>query len=206
MSAKIFSHFLPLPSLHRRSSPLSPLPSPLPCGFIWPVNSRGTIYTPDRFRFYHLHRSTTFFYSRLSFFFTLFLPLHFFFISHSHSPLRVLMRWSHLAIHVLALLSLLLLRRIIFCPSFLHTFFLSLFRRHVRRAKCTARDAHSPRSSEPRLESGEILIAPIGVRTYFPRRQRRVEGRRSTRNEIGTTRGPPGESRERPEGGPNGGE
>lgn len=86
-----------------------------------------------------------------------------------------LARWAHLAIYIATPLSSLVLRG----PYsslllILHSFFLSPFR-HVRRAKCTARDAHSPRSSEPRLEPGEILIAPIGVRTYFPRRQRRVE-------------------------------
>lgn len=131
------------------------------------------------------HRSTIFFYSLSiplispslflpSFFFTSYL----FAVSCSFS----LTRWAHLAIYMLVLLfpyespySALLLP--------LRSFLLSPFRRHVRRAKCTARDAHSPRSSEPRLESGEILIAPIGVRTYFPRRQRRVEaeGPRETR-------------------------
>lgn len=58
MSAKIFSHFSPLPSPFPFSPRFlaalaAPLPPP-PCGFIWPVNSRGTIYTPDRFRSYHL--------------------------------------------------------------------------------------------------------------------------------------------------------
>lgn len=170
MSAKIFSHFPPLPS-RCYSPPLVPPSIRPPCGFIWPVNSRGTIYTPDRFRSYHLLsilRPSPLFppSSPSPFFLSLFLFLPF----------------ELGASRDTSLLPFLLSRTV---SSYLRLsfFFLFLFRRHVPRAECTAKDAHSPRSSEPRLESGEILIAPIGVRTYFPRRQRRVEaeGPRETR-------------------------
>lgn len=122
------------------------------------------------------HRPTTFFYFPLS---SSLPPFISFSLLPTHSPSLLFLfsraRWAHLAIYIPTPLSSLVLRG----PYsslllILHSFFLSPFR-HVRRAKCTARDAHSPRSSEPRLEPGEILIAPIGVRTYFPRRQRRVE-------------------------------
>lgn len=173
MSAEIFSHSPPLPpSLSRPPSP-PPLP---PCGFIWPVNSRGDIHTgllqilPLTF-----HRPTTFFYSLPPFSFS---PSSSRALGASRdaSPPSSLPPSFH--------------SREAYPPSFAPLSFLSPFRRHIPRAKRTAKDAHSPRSSEPRLESGEILIAPIGVRTYFPRRQRRVgaEGPRETKT---GTRGPP---------------
>lgn len=161
MSAKIFSHFPPLPSRLLLSPPFVPPSIRPPCGFIWSVNSRGTIYTPDRFRSYHLLSILR--PSSIPFFlpFSLFLSLSFSFLLFELGASRDT-----------SLLPFLLSRTV---SSYLRLSFLPLFRRHVLRAECIAKDAHSPRSSEPRLESGEILIAPIGVRTYFPRRQRRVE-------------------------------
>lgn len=159
MSAEIFSHF----------PPLSPVPLPTSVAAV-------RFYLVGQFtrRYIHtellqilpltFHRPTTFYSPRLS----LFLPLTLGAFRDTSSPSSLPPSFHS---------------REAYPPSFVSPPFLSSFRRHIPRAKCTAKDAHSPRSSEPRLESGEILIAPIGVRTYFPRRQRRVgaEGPRETR-------------------------
>lgn len=181
VSAKIFSHFPPLPS--RCYSPPSTVRFYLAGQFtqaryIHRIASDPTTYFPfsDHLLFYPFFPSP---FPSLSLF------LFFFFELGAFSDT--------------SLLPFLPLRTV---SSYLRLSFLSLFRQHILRAECTAKDAHSPRSSESRLESGEILIAPIGVRTYFPRRQRRVEaeGPRETRWEDrrsvarGTGRGTKGGS------------
>lgn len=185
MSAKIFSHFPPLPS---RCCSLPPVLRAVLSGrsihaaqYIHRIASDPTTYFPSSDHlplFLHLPFSSS--------------PFSFLPLSFSPSRARRVSRdTSPPSLSSLANRALLL------------PFLLFLFRR------CSAGRMHRERRAFAALERAQIRVRRntncSDRRSHiFSTAPEACRGRRSTRNEI-ETRGPPGASRERPEGGSNGG-